>query len=91
MSFKTSHNLNEKRYRQHKNAQNQRYYERRGRGQYTKRPWTKWEIEQVMLHQIPDTDLSEEIRRSVGAIQGKRNRLKKSWNFDKKKLREEEI
>lgn len=44
---------------------------------YASRPWTKEENEAVMRQDRPDAVLSKEIKRSVGAIQKQRYRMKR--------------
>jgi len=44
----------------------------------SRRRWKKRDIQLVMLHKIPDKDLSKLIHRTVKAIQSKRNAVKMS-------------
>lgn len=57
-------------------GQKRRYYGRTS-GIYPVRPYTQEEDQKILAHEIPDTRLSEEIKRSVRAIQIRRSRLKK--------------
>ena len=41
------------------------------------RKWTKKDIELIMLHKVPDKDLSKLLHRSVSAIQSKRYEIKR--------------
>ena len=52
------------------------YRKRTGAFRYDKREWTIQEDKLVMLHKIPDRELSVKIHRSVSAIQIRRSRLK---------------
>lgn len=59
-----------------RNAQRLRYYRKtQGHG---RRLWTSEEIDMLMTSTMTDMELSDVIKRSVQAIQIKRNRLKKS-------------
>jgi hypothetical protein len=59
-----------------RNAQRLRYY-RKTQG-HERRLWTSEEIDMLMTSTMTDMELSDVIKRSVQAIQIKRNRLKKS-------------
>ena len=60
-------------YRKTRNAQKRRYY---GKTQkYERRKWTSEEDKRVLEHNISDTELSQEIKRSVCSIQNRRHRL----------------
>lgn len=54
-----------------------RYAERTGSGKYPPRPWNATDDQRVLSHSIPDRQLSNEIQRSVKAIQLRRCKLKK--------------
>lgn len=62
-------------YKQTRNAQRKRYYKKTAN--YEKRSWTEEENKRVLDHNISDTELSSEIKRSVQSIQIQRSRLKK--------------
>ena len=64
------------RFRETRNVQRKRYYSKTAG--YPPRPWTLEEDKVVLEHSITDTALSQIISRSVGAIQKRRCRLKKS-------------
>lgn len=64
-----------KKYRKTRNAQRKRYYKKTAN--YEKRSWTEEENKRVLDHNISDTELSSEIKRSVQSIQIQRSRLKK--------------
>lgn len=57
----------------------QRSYRQRT-GMYERRRWTIGEIEKVMAHNKTDRELSKEIKRSIGAIQKMRNKIRKENN-----------
>lgn len=48
---------------------------------YVRRPWSALELQMVMDHEIPDSELSVIIERSVMAIQVRRNALKKEMGL----------
>ena len=62
--------FNETRYEQRK-----RYYQKSQK--YQARLWNNAEIETILNSEIPDSELSKILCRSVGSIQGKRCNLKK--------------
>ena len=62
-------------YKETRNAQRKRYYNKTAK--YGRRNWTNEEDELVLLHEIPDMELSRKISRSVEAIQIRRSRLNK--------------
>jgi hypothetical protein len=64
-------------YNKTKREQLSRYRERTGSFQYEKRIWTDHEDNLVMRHNIPDSELSIKIERSVSSISARRSRLKK--------------
>lgn len=65
------------RYHHTKMAQKKRYY---GSTAYSKnyhQRWTINEIDKIMAHEIPDTELAKQIGRSVASIQSIRSRINK--------------
>lgn len=54
-----------------RNAQRKRYYDRH-RYSVGRRPWTLTDIQTVMDHKKPDTQIAREIGRTVLAVQVKR-------------------
>lgn len=82
MSFKTNKYLETSRnkYIKVKRGQRARYRERTGAFLYEARLWTASEDALVVGHSIPDRELSVLIKMSVGAIQGRRARLKANEN-----------
>lgn len=61
--------------------QNQRYYDRLAvNKENAKQRWTIHEIEMALAHEVPDRVLSEQIGRSVKAIQEIRRRYKDGYN-----------
>ncbi len=65
-----------KRHRETCRKQHKRYYGKTA-FLYEGREWTSAEDDMVVAHTVPDTVLSEQIQRSVGAIQRRRWLLKK--------------
>ena len=63
------------RYAKTRDAQRERYYGTTS-NIYSPRRWTTEEDEKVLAHSITDNRLSNEIKRSVGAIQLRRFKLK---------------
>lgn len=63
-------------YRKTRMNQKRRYRLRTGSGLYKRRAWTDEEDRLVISHEIADVDLSVLIKRSVQAIQVRRNRIK---------------
>lgn len=63
--------------RKMRNAQRKRNYAKTAK--YERRIWTDEEDKRVLAHDIPDQQLSSEIRRSVQAIQIRRARLKAEY------------
>ncbi len=61
--------------RQKKRAANKRYYGKTA-NLYPLRHWSKEEIDMVMEHSIPDSELSVKLKRSLKSIQEKRRREK---------------
>lgn len=55
--------------------QKQRYYQKTAT--FTKIPWTAEQDAVVLRHDIPDSQLSQQIGHSLAAIQIRRSRLKK--------------
>lgn len=64
-------------YYETRREQMRRYAEHTGSGKYPPRPWNAADDQRVLSHQIPDRQLSNEIQRSVKAIQLRRCKLKK--------------
>lgn len=62
-------------FRETKKLQSRRYRAKNGAGKY-RRDWTLHEINLVIEHSKPDSELAKEIKRSVGAIQKMRYRVK---------------
>lgn len=61
-------------YESAKNARaryNKKYYGKSA-NKYESRPWTIKEMNEIIDHKKTDTELSKELKRSVGAIQKKR-------------------
>lgn len=54
-----------------------KYRKKTGAFMYEARSWDEFEDRLVLSHAIPDRELSKKIRRSVTAIQIRRNRLKR--------------
>lgn len=54
-----------------------KYRKKTGAFMYEARSWDEFEDKLVLSHAIPDRELSKKIRRSVTAIQIRRNRLKR--------------
>lgn len=67
----------------------QRYYDKTKNSPNKGNRWMEWETELVMAHEIPDSELSKELGRSVSSIQARRYLVKKQneWNeiFGKEK------
>ena len=59
-----------------KHREHRRYYARTA-FLYKSRPWSKDEDRAVLVHDIPDRELSWRIRRSMKAISNRRWRLRK--------------
>ncbi len=59
--------------RMKKRAANKRYYAKTA-NLYPVRRWTPEEIDMVMEHAVPDSELSEKLQRSLKSIQEKRRR-----------------
>ncbi len=64
-------------YREMRNASRKRNYAQTAK--YERRIWTKEEDKKVLEQNVPDRQLSNEIRRSVQAIQIRRTRLKAEY------------
>lgn len=63
-------------WRKTKIIQRRRYRKQTGAGMFLSRSWTSEEDKKVLTSTLSDRDLSQEIKRSVGAIQTRRVRLK---------------
>lgn len=78
MSFKSNRYGSRERY----NKRRKRYREETGSGLYKQRPYTDEEDRLIMEHAVSDRELSEQIERSVTAIQSRRARLKEGlWTI----------
>lgn len=75
-SLKTTTYADPDNFRKHRNSDKKKYYGKTA-GIYDSRPWTTEEEERVLKHDIPDSELSKQIERSVLAIQIRRSRLRK--------------
>lgn len=64
-------------FREMRNAQRKSNYAKTAK--YERRIWTDEEDKRVLAHDVPDRQLSSEIRRSVQAIQGRRTKLKAEY------------
>lgn len=62
--------------RARKRADHKRYYGKTAY-RYEPRPWTEWEDALVLAHNVPDSELSGKIGRSLKAICNRRWRLRK--------------
>lgn len=81
MSFKSSHYKNQDSYRKVNNKYKSSYRLKTGAFKW-RRKWTPEEINKVLEHNIPDTELSKELNRSVNAIQRKRWEYKYTSKLD---------
>lgn len=70
-------------YRRTARAQKNRYYGKTA-FLYPGRLWTDDENELILAHEMPDSELSTMIQRSVGAIQVQRCKLKKLMEGEEK-------
>jgi len=70
-NYRDMDKFNETRYEQRK-----RYYQKSQK--YEPKIWSDAEIEEILNPEIPDSELSKILCRSVGAIQGKRCNIKKA-------------
>ncbi len=61
--------------RQKKRAAKKRYYAKTAK-LYPGRRWAQWEIDMVMEHSVPDSELSVKLQSSLKSIQEKRRREK---------------
>ena len=75
-SLKTTQYADLEKFRKKRNRDKIKYYKKTA-GIYESREWTQCEEEKVLKHDIPDSELSKQIRRSVGAIQKRRSKLRK--------------
>ncbi|MCD8107520.1 MAG: hypothetical protein LUE20_06110 [Oscillospiraceae bacterium] len=69
------HETKAERYRQQKSVARKKYYAKTAH-LYPRHAWTEEEIEMVLAHSIPDSELSVKLGRSLKGIQEKRRRLK---------------
>lgn len=61
---------------------NEQYYAKTSYARNHKQPWTKEDLIAVKNHEITDQELSKKLGRSVRAIQGTRNLIKKGkYNY----------
>lgn len=74
-SLNTTKNKDLDKFRKNRYKWKAKYYKRTA-GVYERRKWTSEEDERVLKHDIPDSELSKQISRSVAAIQIRRNRLR---------------
>lgn len=58
-----------------------RYYQKTINSVNSRCRYTVEEIEMILKHEIPDSELSKELGRSVGSIQGARNRYKDKYEI----------
>lgn len=58
-------------------AQRKRYYDKTTNQRNSRKKWTQYEIETILEHEKPDSELSKHLGRSVRSIQVKRSRLNK--------------
>lgn len=63
--------------RERKRAEHKRYYAKTA-FKYERREWTDDEDKLVLIHRIPDSELSRIIRRSMKSISNRRWRLRKA-------------
>lgn len=77
---------NKDKLRKTKRNQKERYRNRNGANTYEKRQWSHTEDYLVLAHSMPDTELSVMIKRSVGAIQTRRVRLRKKCLNDESEI-----
>ena len=68
-------------YKEYARRQKASYRHRTGAGVYEPRAWTQEEDRRVINHDVPDRILSEEIGRSVGAVQKRRWELRRQQQF----------
>lgn len=64
-------------WRKTKRLQQRRYHQKTANAPNSRQPYTVDEIEMILRHDIPDSELSSRIGRSVRAIQAKRHNLRK--------------
>jgi len=70
-------------FKEAKQRQMKRYYKKTQNAPNQRKQWTIKETNMVLAHEIPDTELSKKIGRSVGAIQAQRSILKKAESKNK--------
>lgn len=75
-SLRTTKYADTNKFRKSRDKSRRKYYERTS-GIYESRLWTTEEEERVLKHDIPDSELSKQIERSLWAIQKRRNKLRK--------------
>ncbi len=63
-------------WRKARKRQKRRYRERTNSNLYNRRIWTIKEMNLILEHSMTDRELSELLKRSVGAIQVQRSRIK---------------
>ena len=68
-------------WRNSKNRQRKRYYQKTQNAGNSQEIWTKEDEELVLAHSMSDTELSSLIGRSVGAIQKRRHLIKKRMSI----------
>ena len=58
-----------------RNAARKRYYAKSQNAPNHKQRYTEDEVEMILKHEMPDSELAKRIGRSIQAIQGKRNKM----------------
>ncbi len=64
-------------YKEYKRRYQRKYRKEANAGVYPRRPYSFKEDMMILNHEMSDRELAEKLQRSIGAIQGRRNRLKK--------------
>ena len=64
-------------YKEYKRRSQKKYREKTNAGKYPKRGYTFKEDMMILEQSMTDRELAEKLQRSVGAIQHRRNRLRK--------------
>lgn len=77
MPNRPSHYADKQKYHKTTKVQNKRYYAKSIRPGRRKRNFSEKEDLLILLHEVPDSELSKMIDRSVMSIQLRRSRLKK--------------
>ena len=79
MSYRSCEYKDLDKLRKTRNAYNKRYYDRTRK--YPRRRWTEEELDMLFTADMTDNELSAKLRRSAGAIQTMRNRIRKERNM----------